>query len=82
MSLLCSDRVQLNPQVGDKNNLGGRGPEKTENVAPSRFCWLAVLDIRGGHVEEIHLKDSSFEKKNKACKGQYIAISQLGPGND
>ena len=82
MSLLCSDGVQLNPQVSDEDNLCRRGPEEPENVAASRFCWLAVLDVGGGHVEEIHLKDSSFEKKNKACKGQYIAISQLGPGND
>ena len=70
MSLLCSDRVQLNPQVGDKDNLGGRGPEKTENVAASRFCWLTVLDIRGGNVEEIHLKHSSLEWKDKVWKEQ------------
>ena len=82
MSLLCSDRVQLNPQVSDEDNLCRRGPEEPENVAASRFCWLVVLDVGGGHVEEIHLKHSSLEWKNKACKGQYIAISQLGPGND
>ena len=69
MSLLCSHRVQLNPQVSDEDNLCRRGPEEPENVAASRFCWLAVLDVGGGHVEEIHLKHPSLDLKDTVYKG-------------
>ena len=69
MSLLCRHRVQLNPQVCDEDNLCRRGPEETENVAASRFCCLAVLDVGGGHVEEIHLKHSYPQLKDTVYKG-------------
>ena len=59
MSLLCSHWVQLNPQVGHEDNLGGWNPKKTKDVAAFCFCWLAVLNVGGRNIEEVNLKQSS-----------------------
>ena len=59
MPLLRGDRVQLDSQVSDKDNLSGGSPEEAQDVAASSFGSLAVLDLRGSHVEEINLSSNT-----------------------
>ena len=59
MPLLRGNRVQLDSQVSDKDNLSGGSPEEAKDVAASSFGSLAVLDLRGSHVEEVNLSSNT-----------------------